>query len=219
MASWTPGRYQDCAEDLACQRPLHHGVRRLSPCHRLILTRCCRSAFFATFWQLTLYDIVYPGERYEAEILRCTTMQREVNAVGNALKPDEKEKFTRGVIDLAGKLSDEAGKHSVAKGVTNRRLGREKAHWFSCMSLHPFHRAGTDHCLAAITTVSLRTELVLQIIQYCVHPRAKLSLADAAFSYEFIKRMHSMNTASFHTVVYYDKVSPSPSSFLLPTDA
>ena len=53
-----------------------------------------------------------------------------------------------------------------------------------------------------------REQLVLQIIQYCIHPRAKLSLPDAAFSYQFIKRMHTMDTPAFRTAIVFDKVRP-----------
>jgi hypothetical protein len=33
------------------------------------------------FWQLTLYDIMYPKERYDAEINRLKLLQREASAV------------------------------------------------------------------------------------------------------------------------------------------
>lgn len=52
-----------------------------------------------------------------------------------------------------------------------------------------------------------REALALQIYQYCIQPRAKLSLPDAAFCYAFIKRLHSSNTLNFHTLVLFDKVS------------
>lgn len=54
-----------------------------------------------------------------------------------------------------------------------------------------------------------RTEVVLQIIQCCVHPRAKLSLPDAVFTAHFVRKMHALNTDGFQTIIFYDKVCPS----------
>lgn len=57
-----------------------------------------------------------------------------------------------------------------------------------------------------------RIHLVENILQYCVEPRARLSLPDAVFSYQMVKRLHSMNTAGFHTIVFFDQVRLSRSS-------
>ena len=58
----------------------------------------------------------------------------------------------------------------------------------------------------AVTTREQRTRLVENILQYCVEPRARLSLPDAVFAYQMVKRLHSMNTAGFHTIVFFDQV-------------
>lgn len=89
------------------------------------------SPYFTTFWQLTLYDIVYPKERYDAELNRLRAMQREAS-LSTTLKPDEKDKFIKGVVELANRLTDEAVKHAGARGLTNRRLNRESKQWFAC---------------------------------------------------------------------------------------
>lgn len=47
-------------------------------------------------------------------------------------------------------------------------------------------------------------------MKYCIHPRAKLSLPDAVYAYQFVRRMHSLNAPGFHTVVFYDKVRRFP---------
>lgn len=88
------------------------------------------SPFFVTFWQLTLYDIVYPKERYDSELVRCSAMSREANS-SLTLKADDKKKFSDEVGVLAKKLTDEFGEHGVARTVTQRRLTREKGQWFA----------------------------------------------------------------------------------------
>jgi THO complex subunit 2 len=86
--------------------------------------------FFVTFWQLTLYDIVYPKERYDAELGRLTALQREVNTSAT-MKADDKERFAKHVLDLAKRLAEEASHHSLARNATSRRLLREARHWFT----------------------------------------------------------------------------------------
>lgn len=86
--------------------------------------------FFVTFWQLTLYDIVYPKERYDAEFVRLTALQREASA-SSTLKPDDKDRFTKNVIDLAKRLAEEASHHALSRNATSRRLLREAKHWFA----------------------------------------------------------------------------------------
>lgn len=41
------------------------------------------------------------------------------------------------------------------------------------------------------------------LYQDCILPRAKLSLPDAVYAFQFIKRMHIMNTPGFQIVVFY----------------
>lgn len=51
--------------------------------------------------------------------------------------------------------------------------------------------------------------LVAQIYQYCIEPRARLSLPDAHFAYQFIKKMHVINTPGFYTLMMFDKILTS----------
>lgn len=57
-----------------------------------------------------------------------------------------------------------------------------------------------------VKTPSQRRELVKQIVQYCVHPRAKLSLPDAVYAAHFVRKMHMLNTDGFHTILFYDQL-------------
>lgn len=44
-------------------------------------------------------------------------------------------------------------------------------------------------------------------MQYCIQPRAKSSLIDAVYTHQMMKKMHMMNTTSFHTLRVYQAVS------------
>ncbi|GAA5826823.1 hypothetical protein JCM5353_005408 [Sporobolomyces roseus] len=146
------------------------------------------SAFFVTFWQMTLYDLIYPKERYDAEVSRLKGLQREA-ATTISLQSTDRDTFIDKIIDLATKLMAEMGRHFSASRGATRRLEKEKDHWFE-----------------QVTTREHRTRLVENILQYCVEPRARLSLPDAVFAYQMVKRLHSMNTAGFHTIVFFDQL-------------
>ncbi|GAA5863246.1 hypothetical protein JCM3774_000827 [Rhodotorula dairenensis] len=146
------------------------------------------AGFFVTFWQLTLYDIVYPKERYDAEINRLKLLQREASAAP-AAKADDRRVFVDSVMAIANGLVEEAAKHLTARSTVNRRLNREKAHWFT-----------------GVKTKADRARLVDYLLQYCIQPRARMSLPDATFAYQMIKRLHSMNTPHFHTIVLYNRL-------------
>ncbi|GAA5837682.1 hypothetical protein JCM3766R1_000555 [Sporobolomyces carnicolor] len=146
------------------------------------------SAFFVTFWQMTLYDLIYPKERYDAEVSRLKGLQREA-ATTTSLQAADRDTFIGKIIDLATKLMAEMGRHFSASRGATRRLEKEKDHWFS-----------------NVRTRDDRNRLVQDILQYCVEPRARLSLPDAVFAYQMIKRLHSMNTDGFHTIVFFDQL-------------
>lgn len=59
---------------------------------------------------------------------------------------------------------------------------------------------------AGVKTKADRARLVDYLLQYCIQPRARMSLPDATFAYQMIKRLHSMNTPHFHTIVLYNQV-------------
>lgn len=88
-----------------------------------------RSAFFVTFWQMTLYDLIYPKERYDAEVSRLKGLQREA-ATTVALQSTDRDTFIDKIIDLATKLMAEMGRHFSASRGATRRLEKEKNHWF-----------------------------------------------------------------------------------------
>lgn len=111
--------------------------------------------------------------------------------------------------------------HLSSKNRVTRRLTREKAHWFSSASpsspsspplpllvaLAPPPDPLALLC-ADVKTKADRIRLADDILQYCVQPRARLSLPDAVFAHQLVKKLHSIDTPGFHTVVFYDRVRP-----------
>lgn len=68
---------------------------------------------------------------------------------------------------------------------------------------------------AGAKTKADRLRLVEDLLQYCIQPRARMSLPDATFAYQIVKRLHSMNTPNFHTILFFNRVRPLPRSSLV----
>ncbi|GAA5854301.1 hypothetical protein JCM8547_001771 [Rhodosporidiobolus lusitaniae] len=182
--------------------PWHPGLTDVISSVSNLLPESARTSigapFFVTFWQLTLYDILFPKERYEAETARLKLMQREVASAAAPVKPDERDRFIKQIVALATTLMDEATKHMAARNVVTRRLMREKAAWFT----------GT-------VKRADRIRLADEMLQHCIQPRARLSLPDAVYSHQLIRRLHALNTPGFHTALLYDRLLTSQISPIL----
>lgn len=99
--------------------------------------------FFVTFWQLALYDIHVPMERYQNEVDRLNAIVREIDASLKMSVPT----FPGQIVDKAGEaekkrarercmqaiqaLNAELKAHTEAYEATRKRLSSEKMHWFS----------------------------------------------------------------------------------------
>ncbi|KAK9763193.1 THO2 plays a role in transcriptional elongation, variant 2, partial [Basidiobolus ranarum] len=145
--------------------------------------------FYVTFWQLSLYDIHIPKDRYKAEIAKQRQIihaldndRNDLSSTSMNRKKKEKEK-AQFIID---KLDRELGAQIANYEKTMARLRVEKDFWFiGC---------------------SNRYDIITQLIQYCVHPRCLFSANDAMFAAKFIKLMHSIGTANFSSLTLYDRI-------------
>ena len=88
--------------------------------------------------------------------------------------------------DLIKQLRAELKDQTLNHQATRRRLSLEKDHWFK------------DTCT--------RSEIVYQLLQYCIIPRALLSPTDAIFAGRFLRLMHANGTRNFSSLTAYDKV-------------
>jgi THO complex subunit 2 len=100
--------------------------------------------FFVTFWQLSLYDVLIPMERYQTEVDRLNGIVRELDAtiraavvpsfpgqpVDKAAEAEAKRARDRCMQTIQA-LNTELKAHTEAYEATRKRLSAEKAHWFS----------------------------------------------------------------------------------------
>ncbi|PWN43379.1 hypothetical protein IE81DRAFT_329522 [Ceraceosorus guamensis] len=133
--------------------------------------------FFASFWQLSLSDIAVPIERYDVE----------TNALQMLAKANDHErrgnlKTRDHALEVLSHLKAELKAQTLAHSATRRRLAVEKGHWFE------------------------RAQLVAQLLEHCILPRALLSPTDAIFAGRFIRLMHANGTTNFSSLMTYDRI-------------
>jgi len=175
--------------------------------------RSLTPAFFATFWRLTLHDIVFPGDAYAAEKKRLTaalaakrravaTAEAERAARdrpvwrGGAWAPPEdvraleedvkaaKKEATR-LADTVAALDAEAAAHRARVAAVHAGLAADAPTWL----------AGVPDPAGTVAT----------FLERCVLPRVLHSPADAAFAAAFARLVHSLRTPGFSTLLYYDR--------------
>ncbi|KAG6831879.1 hypothetical protein H0H92_006996 [Tricholoma furcatifolium] len=152
--------------------------------------------FYATFWQLSTYDLSPPTSKYDEESASLLLLSRQEESKWRAA--DHSSDRTKRLTAISHKqrreryikthelLLDELKKQTASRAFTLKRLAREKQHWFSHSP-----KAGA---------------LVGSIIEHCIQPRCLLSPMDADFCAQFIKVLHTQGTPGFHTLNCYDKL-------------
>lgn len=187
--------------------------------------------FFVTFWQLSLYDILVPMERYQNEVDRLKGIVRELDAVIRAAVPS----FPGQLVDKAAEaeakraqdrcmqtiqaLNSELKLHTVAYEATRKRLLAEKNQWFSkhqCSQIIAFSICSLS-CLLSVPDLShlsqkeatiARRLAVQHFVQDCLLPRARLSPIDATYCARIIRVMHNVGASNFPSLHVYDRVGP-----------
>ncbi|KIW16592.1 hypothetical protein PV08_03780 [Exophiala spinifera] len=152
------------------------------------------TGFYATFWQLSLYDITIPGKSYEDELSRqhkkiaaISADRSDVSMSGSKKKELAKKEIT----DLVDKLLAENKQHLKAFAESKARLQREKDQWFS-------GKARMDK------------QLNTSLMEYCFLPRLLSSALDAYFCFKFVKFLHGVGTPNFRTLGFYDLIFRTP---------
>ena len=142
--------------------------------------------FFVTFWQLGLSDISVPHARYESEIKKkeeqVEALEKETGR-GASKRKKEKERLQTVIQDL--KLELNFQKKNFAK--TSERLLSEKENWFMQLEVS-------------------RSEIINQILQNCIIPRAIFSAGDALYCAKFLELLHENGTSNLSIVSLYDRV-------------
>lgn len=152
--------------------------------------------FFVTFWQLELYDIRMPDERYISETNRLNGMLSDLDreystAMISSLKELNRANRSK-ILEIRATLTKEMKIHIKHYELTRARLASEKSFWFPLSARSAF-----------------RAQLLEHIIQHCFNPRAKISPVDAAYTAQFIKTLHGLGTASFMTLKLLDRIFSS----------
>ncbi|CAG8012147.1 unnamed protein product [Penicillium salamii] len=146
--------------------------------------------FYATFWQLSLYDVHIPQKSYEDEIDRLKRRVVTINSdrsdmsmAGSSRKEFQKKQITQ----LQDRILEENKSHLMAYGQTRSRLQKEKDRWFAGMRLK-------------------HDSLNVALLEQCFIPRLLLSPLDAFFCFKMLKFLHSSGTPNFRTVGLLDQL-------------
>ncbi|KAM3353633.1 hypothetical protein ACQJBY_024659 [Aegilops geniculata] len=141
---------------------------------------------YATFWGLTLYDLHFPKDRYDAEIkkLHDNLKQLEDNSDNSSIAISRRKKDKERIQDLVDKLNNESDKHQQHVASVLQRLAREKDKWLS---------SGPD-----------ALKINMEFLQRCIYPRCVFSMQDAVYCATFVQTMHSLGTPFFNTVNHID---------------
>ena len=146
--------------------------------------------FYATFWQLCLYDVHVPEKSYDEERRR---LQRRVTALNNDRSDlsmagmQRKDQTRRSLNQLQDQLLSELKAHTQAYAQTRGRLQKEKERWFSHMRLK-------------------YDPLNVALLEQCFIPRLLLSPVDAFFSFKMLKFLHHSGTPNFRTMGLLDQL-------------
>ncbi|KAE8149984.1 transcription factor/nuclear export subunit protein 2-domain-containing protein [Aspergillus avenaceus] len=146
--------------------------------------------FYATFWQLSLYDVHVPQKAYEDEIDR---QKKKVIAIGNDRSDismagtQRKEREKKQITQLQDRILEENKAHLKSYGQTRTKLQKEKDRWFAGM------RGKHD-------------SLNVSLLEQCFLPRLLLSPIDAFYCFKLLKFLHTSGTPNFRTVGLLDQL-------------
>ncbi|KAI9793668.1 MAG: THO complex subunit 2 [Peltula sp. TS41687] len=146
------------------------------------------TGFYATFWQLSLYDIQVPITSYEEEIARLQKQWVGVNGdrsdpsiTGSVRRDREKKQLT----ETQNRLSKEMSDHIQSFSDLKNRLKKEKDNWFAGFW------GKWDNLNDAL-------------IDLCFVPRLLVSPTDALYAFRMLRLLHSIGTANFRTMGLID---------------
>jgi len=144
--------------------------------------------FYVTFWQLSLYDINVPSNSYQDEMNRNKKKIAGVTSDRSNVSSTHaksKEAQIKGYKQFNDDLLAENRQHLKAYSETRNRLTKEKFQWFAAKS-------------------RVATELNIALMEHCFLPRILFSPLDAYFCFKFAKMLHTLGTANFRTLGFYD---------------
>jgi THO complex subunit 2 len=98
----------------------------------VLISSPCRVPFYASFWQLTAYDLSHPSERHNEEYNRLRGILKACNDKIQRRESTEADELKRSKVQIALNGFVSEAKTQIAHcAAINRRLEIEKLHWFS----------------------------------------------------------------------------------------
>ncbi|KNC96495.1 uncharacterized protein SPPG_08084 [Spizellomyces punctatus DAOM BR117] len=187
-AVWQPGLYETIRASVNILPP--HAWRGISP------------AFYATFWQLSLYDIVLPKQRYHGEIAnqKKNIRQMETEIVQLERERDNVDDGLRKANDEIRKKRKEIDRASLVIKALDGEWRMHEEHYKRIME-----RVKAESPFWFHSSVG-RNEIINTMIQYCLQPRCVQSPADAMYCAKFIMMMHLLGTPNIPTASLYDRM-------------
>ena len=150
--------------------------------------------FYATFWQLSLHDMLVPSSSYEDEIKRqrdkiaaVSADRTDMSAFGIKRKEARKKELNELQDRLRTELKSQIHKYSQVRV----RLQKEKDRWFVDFASRP--RADRDALHDAL-------------LQECFLPRLLFSPLDALYAFKMIFYLHASGAPGFSTVDLLDRI-------------
>ncbi|KAL6079090.1 THO complex subunit 2 [Balamuthia mandrillaris] len=141
--------------------------------------------FYTTFWALSYYDIHVPTESYETA---AEKIRNELKLVAEKRdqSPAAAKRETDRLNTTLAKLDLERDTQQRNYEKVMQRIMKEKDKWFP---------PGKNP-----------KNMVYDLLQNCIFPRALFSASDALYCAKFVEMMHRIDTPYFSTVQYLDKV-------------
>ncbi|KAI1301341.1 THO complex subunit 2 [Halotydeus destructor] len=140
---------------------------------------------YITFWTLNMYDLEVPKASYGAEVERLKQLIQVTEENKDLPASKKKKEVERGRL-LQEKLLEEQLKQDQHVLRVRHRLEGEKEQWF--------------------TTNSVKSEMMMQFLQYCLFPRCIFTAADALYCAKFVHMVHTLQTPNFSTLVCLDRI-------------
>lgn len=155
--------------------------------------QCFTPHFYATFWQLSLYDLAVPISRYSEE-------QKKLSDLGRTFGDRTRQRTE--IEGLMNKLAAESKIQMIHYQETRARLVVESQQWFDVDSVRE-------------KGLSPRVEIIEEVLQACIYPRVLFGPEDAVFCVKFIKQLHLFGTPHFSTLTFFDRIFSSQAASMI----
>lgn len=160
--------------------------------------------FYTIFWQLSLYDIYVPEDRYKA------ALKRHADTIAQCKDPQSKIS-TENRPSVVAKMERQA---QASIDSIERELPEHRAHVEKVMQVL---KASQDRWFPPAVE---RLSMISNLIQHCLLKRSVVSEVDAVYCSEFALLMHRLGVRYFSSLTLFDKILSEnlPSALLAMTE-